>query len=199
MVFMYATITDVGTRRVNPLGRAGLIFLSLPSIPKVQPFVQGCPFVVHRILNYMGEDLGNMLNVGEFPQSPLWHVSCYFHLRISEIAVAMDDFQKAKDEYMFALPEEADLTPIWITIFYDPALQLITGKAKAQAMVNRGCPFGFILTCLLMDYPQIERLYPPGVLGFTLNGQPPEMSAPLADGDQLCFMVCDDLPFAGLQ
>lgn len=90
---------------------------------------------------------------------------------------------------------EPDLTPAFITISYDPCLQYITKKAKEEAMVNRGCPFMFILNCFLIDHPEVTKRYPPGVLGFTLNGRPPELSDGLKDGDLICFMVCDNSPF----
>lgn len=91
-----------------------------------------------------------------------------------------------------SLCHEADLTPIWITIYYDTALQMITGTAKDRSMVNNGCPFGFILESLLISYSEIGKRYAPGVLGFTLNGQPPDPSTPLRDGDLLCFEVYKD-------
>jgi hypothetical protein len=65
--------------------------------------------------------------------------------------------------------------------------------AKERAMVNRGCFFGFVLESVLISYTEIRKKYPPGVLGFTLNGQPPDAFTPLKDGDWLCFMVCNDL------
>lgn len=87
---------------------------------------------------------------------------------------------------------EPDLTPIWITIYYDTALQRITGKTKELSMVNNGCPFAFVLQSILISYAEIEKKYPPGVLGFTLNGQPPDPSTSLKDGDLLCFEVYED-------
>lgn len=88
---------------------------------------------------------------------------------------------------------EPDLTPIWVTIYYDPQLRAITGKAKERAMVNRGCYFGFVLESVLISYSEIRKKYPPGILGFTLNGQPPDLLTPLKDGDLLCLLVCNDL------
>ena len=88
------------------------------------------------------------------------------------------------------LASEPDLTPIWITIYYDTALQKITGTSKERSMVNSGCPFGFVLESILISYAEIRKRYPPGILGFTLNGQAPEPSTPLKDGDLLCFEIC---------
>lgn len=88
---------------------------------------------------------------------------------------------------------EPDLTPIWITIYYDTEIQAITGKAKERTMVNRGCPFCFVLESVLISYEGIKKMYPPGTLGFTLNGQPPDFLTPLQEGDRLYFMVCKGL------
>jgi hypothetical protein len=91
--------------------------------------------------------------------------------------------------------DEPDLTPIWITIYYDFSIQQITGKAYERSMVNRGCLFGFVFQCLLMDYPDIQRRYPPGNLSFSLNGVAPEIETPLQDGDEIRLMVEQNSPF----
>lgn len=88
--------------------------------------------------------------------------------------------------------EEPDLTPIWITITYDQKLQFITGKKKERSMVNQGCPMLFILQCLFTDHPEIQKKYPPGVLGFTINGKIPGTFAKFNDGDKISFFVWDD-------
>jgi hypothetical protein len=87
---------------------------------------------------------------------------------------------------------ESDLTPVSITIYYDKKLQTIVGKSQERTMVNLGCPFGFLLKCVLVSYPEIKRRFPPGILGFTLNGVPPDILDPLKDGDRICFLVCED-------
>ena len=89
---------------------------------------------------------------------------------------------------------EPDLTPIWVDIYYDHRLQSIIGMAKDRAMVNRGCPFAFILECLFVDFPEIEQRYPPGALGFTLNRRSPDVFEKLKDGDQIHFMIFDNFP-----
>jgi len=89
---------------------------------------------------------------------------------------------------------EGDLTPIWITLYFDRAMQMIVGKPVMRSMVNRGCPFALVLECLLIDYPEIQKRYPPGVLSFTLNGTAPELWTPLADGDRAAFFVEHEMP-----
>lgn len=90
---------------------------------------------------------------------------------------------------------EPDLTPIRITILYDAQLQTLTGTSHDSAMASRGCPFGSILRCLLTDFPEIYERFPPGVLGFTLNGKPPKFFEPLKDGDVIHFLACNESPF----
>ena len=64
--------------------------------------------------------------------------------------------------------------PIKIKIFYDKALQAITGKAEEEMLASEGVPFMFILSSIFVSYPEIEKKYPPGVLFpgffFTENG-----------------------------
>ena len=87
------------------------------------------------------------------------------------------------------LHEDVDLAPAWVDIYYDLTLQQITGHFRERSMVNRGCPFIFVLQSVLMSYPEIEKQFPPGVLGFTLNGVSPGMMDALKEGDRVCFVV----------
>jgi hypothetical protein len=86
---------------------------------------------------------------------------------------------------------EAGFTPVRITMEFDPGMQLVVGEATIEAIVDEGCPFGFVLQNLLIDYPEIWNRYPPGILGFTLNGVAPPFDAPLAEGDRLQFFVAE--------
>lgn len=73
-----------------------------------------------------------------------------------------------------------------------PELARITGWRETQSLNNEGCPFFFVFECLLVDYPEILRRYPPEaeVLAFTINGVPPtDFGYPLQDGDQVCFWI----------
>lgn len=84
---------------------------------------------------------------------------------------------------------ETSLEPVWITISYDRNLQEIVGKSHERVMVSKGCPFGYVLRCVLTSYPAIEQRFPPGVLGFSLNGLPPHVMEPIRDGDHIEFTV----------
>ena len=85
--------------------------------------------------------------------------------------------------------KEPDLSPIWITVYYDSKLQLITGMPEERIMINQGCPFIFILQSIFMSYKEIQKKYPPGILGFTLNGEPPNPGTLLNEGDSVCLAV----------
>lgn len=82
--------------------------------------------------------------------------------------------------------------PQAITVMYDEHLRLITGKAAEECVVSEGAPFFFLLSSVFQSYPQIEEKYPPGVLGFTVNGEPPEVDTVLKDGDIIRFLVVPD-------
>jgi hypothetical protein len=74
-----------------------------------------------------------------------------------------------------------------ITVKYDKVLEAIVGVSEHPVIMSQGCPFGFLLECILMDYPKIKKKYPPGVLRFLVNGVAPKTYSPLFDGDEVCF------------
>lgn len=79
--------------------------------------------------------------------------------------------------------------PIKITIYYDAALEAVTGKDKEAAWVSEEMPFSRFLSIIFASYPEIEERYPPGVLGFAINGRPPGELDTLKDGDKVSFQV----------
>ena len=79
--------------------------------------------------------------------------------------------------------------PQSITIIYDQRLRFITGRPAEECVVSEGAPFSFLLSSVLESHPQIKERYPPGVLGFTVNGEPPEMDTILKEGDIVRFLV----------
>ena len=86
--------------------------------------------------------------------------------------------------------------PCKVIISYDKTLQKITGKKEEEAIVSEGIPFMIFLGTIFSSYPAIELKYPPGVLGFTVNGKPPDDFGILNDGDEIFFTVGSE--FAGL-
>ncbi len=79
--------------------------------------------------------------------------------------------------------------PCKIKISYDDILQKITGKKEEEAIVSEGIPFMIFLGTIFSSYPEIELKYPPGALGFTVNGQPPDDFETLENGDEVFFTV----------
>ena len=79
--------------------------------------------------------------------------------------------------------------PCKIIVSYDKTLQKITGKKEEEMIVSEGISFLLFLGMIFSSYPAIEFKYPPGVLGFTVNGKPPDDFEILNDGDKIFFTV----------
>ena len=80
--------------------------------------------------------------------------------------------------------------PIKIKIFYDEGLKEITGKDFEEAVVSEGVSFVNQLYFIFASYPEIQKKFPPGQLGFTVNGKPPRDFDILSDGDEIKFIDC---------
>lgn len=76
-----------------------------------------------------------------------------------------------------------------IRVRFDVELQKITRTEGFSMMISEGASFIFLLQSIFMEYPKIEKKYPPGVLGFSINGIPPRNHAVLFDGDTVDFLV----------
>ena len=92
--------------------------------------------------------------------------------------------------------DDDSLKPCKVKILYDETLQKITGRKEEEAIVSEGIPFMIFLGTIFSSYPAIEIKYPPGVLGFTVNGQPPSDFEILKNGDEVFFTVASQ--FGGL-
>jgi len=79
--------------------------------------------------------------------------------------------------------------PITITLRFDDDLQKLTAIAEHPVVMSEGVVFSFLLMSVFAEYPEIEDIYPPGTLGFTINGVPPKPYSPLFDGDVVLFSV----------
>ena len=55
--------------------------------------------------------------------------------------------------------------------------------------MGEGGVFVYLLQNVFMAYPEMEQRYPPGTIGFTINGIPPKPHSPLFDGDTVFFSV----------
>lgn len=80
-----------------------------------------------------------------------------------------------------------NLQPIKVTIFYDENLKKITEKDFEEAMISEGLNFVNLLYFIFSSYPEIEKRYPAGKLGFLLNNRPPKEFDILQDGDKIIF------------
>ncbi|MBI5794025.1 hypothetical protein HZA87_02985 [Candidatus Uhrbacteria bacterium] len=77
---------------------------------------------------------------------------------------------------------------ISLVITYDKNLQKIIGKQKEDSMSSEGMTFAQFMMFLFESYPEIPKQYPPGRLGFSVNGAPPQLHDILKDGDLLYFV-----------
>lgn len=82
-------------------------------------------------------------------------------------------------------------TPTHVTIRYDKTLQSITGRPSDPIVLSEGAAFNYLLFNLFQSYPQIEQQYPPGTLGFVVNGRRPDEDTVLRDGDVVEFKVVE--------
>ncbi len=78
---------------------------------------------------------------------------------------------------------------IFLKVRYDTELQKITGKAEHPMVMSEGSTFAYLLQNIFIEYPEIEKQYPPGLLRFSVDGGPPKMHTPLLDGDMIDFSV----------
>ena len=77
------------------------------------------------------------------------------------------------------------LEPIKVKIFYDENLKKITGKDFEEGVVSEGLNFINFLNFVFSSYPEIQKRFTPGTLGFLLNGKEPKENDILKDGDEL--------------
>ena len=78
---------------------------------------------------------------------------------------------------------------ITISIQFDAELQKLTGKEGHPVFMSEGANFMFLLMSVFEEYPEIQNKYPPGAIGFTINGTPPKLYSPLFDNDVVYFAV----------
>ena len=98
------------------------------------------------------------------------------------------------EEEMRKMAEEMAKIPgmpkaMFLKIQYDEELQKITGKKEHPMIMSEGGNFAYLLQNVFIEYPEIEKQYTPGALGFSINGTPPKAYTPLFDGDVVSFSV----------
>ncbi len=75
--------------------------------------------------------------------------------------------------------------PMSVEVWYDKKLQSITGTEFEPVIMGEGSSFLYLLQNIFMVHPQLEKKYPPGALGLTINGVPPRQHSVLFDGDKI--------------
>ncbi len=83
-----------------------------------------------------------------------------------------------------------NLKPIKVKIYYDESLKEITEKDFEEAVVSGDLNFARLLNFILSSYPEIQKAFIPGTLGFLLNGRRPAENNTLKDGDDIMFFDC---------
>jgi len=76
------------------------------------------------------------------------------------------------------------MSPRYITIklrYLGPVAGAL-GTSGEELKIPAGAEFGDIMDFMIFTYPIIQEIFPPGVLGFTLDGAVPEVASPLRDG-----------------
>lgn len=76
-----------------------------------------------------------------------------------------------------------DLEPIKVKIIYEGSVRNITKKDCEEAVVSKGLEFVNFLGFVFSSHPSIEKIFPPGTIGFLLNNRPPQTRDILKDGD----------------
>ena len=84
-------------------------------------------------------------------------------------------------------PDSRDAISVVIT--YDKAIQGITGISEEIVSLAPGASFAFLLNRVFIKHPRIMDAYPPGVLGMTLNGRPPEPLDRLGNRDRVHLLI----------
>jgi hypothetical protein len=73
--------------------------------------------------------------------------------------------------------------PIHIHILYRDGVDRITGTLSEDILVSKGMVFVLLLQNIFASYPDIEKQYPPGSIGFAVNDVPPDVYDELHDND----------------
>jgi len=78
-----------------------------------------------------------------------------------------------------------NLKSIKIRIYYDDKLKKITKKDFEESVVSDNLQFAQILNFIFSFYPDMQKNFGPGTLGFLLNGQKPNGLEKLKEGDEI--------------
>lgn len=73
--------------------------------------------------------------------------------------------------------------PIKLRVYYDAALQRITGREYDPVIMGEGSTFMYLLQDIFMEHPSMKEKYSSGTLIFEIGESPPKPHTPLFDGD----------------
>ncbi len=77
----------------------------------------------------------------------------------------------------------------FVKVRYSGRVAKVVGFAAEDVVLEEEMRFCWVLHLLFQERPEIPEAFPPGVLGFTVNGEPPEHETPVRSGDVITFMV----------
>ena len=79
-----------------------------------------------------------------------------------------------------------------VTVRYDSRVAGVVGVRSEEVVFGDELKFCYVLHLLFQNRPEIPEAFPPGVLGFTVNGEPPGCETPVRRGDVIEFLVEDE-------
>ena len=79
-----------------------------------------------------------------------------------------------------------------VTVRYDSRVAMVVGVRSEDVVLGEELEFCYVLHLLFQNRPEIPQAFPPGVLGFTVNGEPPGCETPVRRGDVIEFLVEDE-------
>lgn len=88
-------------------------------------------------------------------------------------------------------PEFRPEGSIAIRITYDETIQEFTNVAEDISYASPGAPFLMVFNSILFEHPEIQKNFPPGVLGIELNGGRPDVDTMMQDGDRIHLLIPD--------
>ncbi len=76
---------------------------------------------------------------------------------------------------------------IKVRAVYNDKLQKITQVESEEAVISANLTFAGFLNFIFSSHPEFHEKYPPGAIGFLVNGKPPKEGTVLQEGDEIYF------------
>ena len=80
----------------------------------------------------------------------------------------------------------------FVKVRYQGTVAKVVGFAVEDVVLEEELRFCYVLHLLFQERPEIPQAFPPGVLGFTVNGEAPQCETPVRGGDVIVFMVDEE-------